>query len=100
MKMNTRAAPRQANVAAEDALITKMIHAAGQATAADSPLLHAAIGLAERIRAAGEEIERARRLPPAIAAAMKNAGMFGLAMPRAWDGPEMDPLTQSASSRR
>ena len=98
--MDTRAAPRQATVAAEDALITKMVHAAGQATADDSPLLHAAIGLAERIRAAGEEIERARRLPPAIAAAMKDAGVFGLAIPRAWGGPEMDTLTQSASSRR
>jgi alkylation response protein AidB-like acyl-CoA dehydrogenase len=100
MKMDTRAAPRQATFAAEDALITKMTHAAGQATAEDSPLLHAAIGLAERIRAAGEEIERARCLPPAIAAAMKDAGVFGLAIPRAWGGPEMDPLTQSASPRR
>jgi hypothetical protein len=54
----------------------KMPHAAGQATADDSPVLQAAIGLAEQIRAASEEIERGRRLPPRIAAAMKNAGVF------------------------
>ncbi|HJZ17010.1 MAG TPA: acyl-CoA dehydrogenase family protein, partial [Stellaceae bacterium] len=72
-------------------------HAAGQATADDSPILHAAIGLAEQIRAASDEIERGRRLPPGIAAAMKDAGVFGLAMPRAWGGPELDPLTQFRS---
>jgi indole-3-acetate monooxygenase len=25
---------------------------------------------------------------------MKQAGVFGMAMPRAWGGPELDPLTQ------
>ena len=25
---------------------------------------------------------------------MKSAGVFGMAMQRAWDGPELDPLTQ------
>ncbi len=69
-------------------------HAPGQATADDSPVLHAAIGLAEQIRAASDEIERGRRLPPGIAAAMKDAGVFGMAMPRVWGGPELDPLTQ------
>jgi alkylation response protein AidB-like acyl-CoA dehydrogenase len=69
-------------------------HTAGQATADDPPVLHAAIGLAEQIRSAGEEIEQGRRLPPSIAAAMKEAGVFGMAMPRVWDGPELDPLTQ------
>jgi len=72
----------------------KRTHAAGQATAGDPPVLHAAIGLAERIRSASAETERARRLPPGIAAAMKEAGVFAMAMPRAWGGPEVDPLTQ------
>ena len=72
----------------------KMTHAAGQATADDSHVLHAAIGLAEQIRAASDEIERGRRIPPDIAAAMKDAGVFGMAMPRVWGGPELDPLTQ------
>jgi alkylation response protein AidB-like acyl-CoA dehydrogenase len=69
-------------------------HVAGEATENDSPILLAAIGLAEQIRAASDEIERGRRLPPAIATAMKNAGVFGMAMPRAWGGPELDPMTQ------
>src|SRR5262245_9141295 len=72
----------------------KRTHAAGQATAGDPPVLHAAIGLAERIRSASAETERARRLPPGIAAAMKEAGVFAMAMPRAWGGQEVDPLTQ------
>jgi alkylation response protein AidB-like acyl-CoA dehydrogenase len=78
----------------EQAPTIKMPHAAGQATADDPPVLEAAIGLAEQIRAASEEIERGRRLPPRLAAAMKDAGVFGMAMPRAWGGPEVDPLTQ------
>ena len=78
----------------EQAPTIKMRHAAGQATADDPPVLEAAIGLAGQIRAASEEIERGRRLPPRLAAAMKDAGVFGMAMPRAWGGPEVDPLTQ------
>ena len=78
----------------ERALPVRMTHAAGEATADDPPVLHAAIGLAEQIRAASDEIERDRRIPPGIAAAMKDAGVFGMAMPRSWGGPELDPLTQ------
>ena len=72
----------------------KVTHAAGEATADDALILHAAVGLSEQIRAASEDIERGRRIPPDIAAAMKNAGVFGMAMPRSWGGPELDPLTQ------
>jgi alkylation response protein AidB-like acyl-CoA dehydrogenase len=71
-----------------------MTHAAGVARPNDSPILHAAIAMAPEIRAAAEEIERGRRLPPAISDAMKKAGIFGMAMPRSWGGPELDPLTQ------
>ena len=77
-----------------EGLPTKMTHAAGEATEDESPVLHAAIGLAEQIRAASEEIERGRRISPGIAAAMKDIGVFGMAMPRVWGGPELDPLTQ------
>jgi alkylation response protein AidB-like acyl-CoA dehydrogenase len=69
-------------------------YTAGEAGPADSPILHAAIALAPQIRAAGDEIERARRIPPPIAEAMKQAGIFGMVMPRAWGGPELDPPTQ------
>ena len=81
-------------VTTEQALTIKTTHTAGRATAEDSPVLHAAIGLAEQIRAASDEIERGRRIPPGIAAALKDAGVFGMPMPRAWGGPELDPLTQ------
>jgi indole-3-acetate monooxygenase len=81
-------------VTPERALPIKKTHAAGQAVAYDSPVLNAAIGLAEQIRAASDEIEQGRRIPPDIAAAMKDMGVFGMAMPRVWGGPELDPLTQ------
>src|SRR5215469_16204513 len=86
--------PQAATVKPTRALPVKMTHSAGAATAEDSPILHAAIGLAEQIRAASDEIERGRRIPPSIAQAMKDAGVFGMAKPRAWGGPELDPLTQ------
>jgi hypothetical protein len=71
-----------------------MTYFACEAGTEDSPVLHAAIGLAEQIRAASDEIETGRRIPRSIAAAMKEAGVFGMVMPRAWGGPELDPLTQ------
>src|SRR6266446_1097267 len=71
-----------------------MMYFAGQAGKEDSSVLQAAIGLAEEIRAASDEIETGRRIPQSIAAAMKEAGVFGMAMPYAWGGPELDPLTQ------
>jgi alkylation response protein AidB-like acyl-CoA dehydrogenase len=86
--------PQPAIVKPKRALPVKMTHAAGEAAADDPPVLHAAIGLTEQIREASNEIERGRRLPPDIAAAMKAAGVFGMAMPRVWGGPELDPLTQ------
>ena len=67
---------------------------AGEALAEDSPILRAAIELGPKIRAAGDEMEHNRRIPPAIAQAMKDAGVFGMALPRSWGAPELDPLTQ------
>jgi indole-3-acetate monooxygenase len=67
---------------------------AGTASVDESPILHAAISLAPQIAAAGEQFEQTRRIPPSIAKAMKDAGIFGMAMPSAWSGPELDPLTQ------
>src|ERR1700722_4963779 len=71
-----------------------MTYAAGQAEPADSPILHAAIALAPEIHTLGNAIEQARRLPTSIVEALKGAGIFGMTMPRAWGGPELDPLTQ------
>src|SRR6266446_3270239 len=93
--MDARLSPLQpTTVELQQRFAINKIHAAGVATADDSPILHAAIGLAEQIRAASDEIERGRRLPPGIDAAMKDAGVFGMAMPRVWGGPELDPSTQ------
>ncbi|HJY49067.1 MAG TPA: acyl-CoA dehydrogenase family protein, partial [Stellaceae bacterium] len=93
--MDARLAPLQpTTVELEQTFAINKTHAAGVANADDSPILHAAIGLAEQIRGASGEIEQGRRLPPGIAAAMKDAGVFGMAMPREWGGPELDPLTQ------
>jgi alkylation response protein AidB-like acyl-CoA dehydrogenase len=94
-KMDARPSALRATIALpEQAPPIKVTHTAGEATAGDSPILHAAIGLAEQIRATSDEIERGRRIPPDLAAAMKNAGVFGMTMPRVWGGPELDPLTQ------
>jgi len=56
--------------------------------------LAAAIALGAEIRAAAGEIEQGRRLPDHIVARMKQAGIFRMAMPQAWGGPELDPITQ------
>jgi alkylation response protein AidB-like acyl-CoA dehydrogenase len=69
-------------------------HAAGHAEPNDHPILHAAIALSPQIRASAEEIEQARRLPASIVVALKEAGIFGMPMPRTWGGPELDPFTQ------
>jgi indole-3-acetate monooxygenase len=71
-----------------------MTYPAGHAAPTDSLVLHSAVAMAATIDAAGDEIEQGRRLPPSIVDAMKDAGVFGMAMPGAWGGPELDPLTQ------
>jgi len=40
------------------------------------------------------EIDAARRLPPEVAARVREAGMFRLTMPKAWGGPELSPAEQ------
>jgi alkylation response protein AidB-like acyl-CoA dehydrogenase len=51
--------------------------------------LAAARALAPQIRAAANAIEQGRRLTPAIVKAMKEAGIFRMAHPHAWGGPEL-----------
>jgi indole-3-acetate monooxygenase len=57
-------------------------------------LLAAAATLKPRIREASAEIEQSRRMPPHIVEAMREIGVWRMAMPRAWGGPEIDPITQ------
>ena len=56
--------------------------------------LEAARELGPKIRAAADEIEQGRRLPMHLVRDMQRAGVFRMAMPRAWGGPELDFLTQ------
>jgi indole-3-acetate monooxygenase len=50
--------------------------------------------LAPKIRAAADEIEQGRRLPLHLVREMQRAGVFRMAMPRAWGGPELDFISQ------
>lgn len=50
--------------------------------------------LAPTIRSASEEIEKAGRLTEGIVHALKEADVFGMAMPRSMGGAEADPMTQ------
>src|SRR5579864_2133173 len=56
--------------------------------------LDAARELGPTIRTAADEIEQGRRLPTQLVREMQRAGMFRMAMPRSWGGPELDFLTQ------
>ena len=49
--------------------------------------------LAPEIGAAGDRIERERRLPEPVLAALMEGGLFRLLLPRALGGAEVDPVT-------
>ena len=63
-------------------------------TDAAEQIVEAALALGPQIRAAVDEMEQGRHLPPALVEAMQQAGVFRMTMPREWGGPEADPLTQ------
>jgi alkylation response protein AidB-like acyl-CoA dehydrogenase len=46
------------------------------------------------IRGAADEIERGRTLPPIVVEAMRDAGVFRMAVPRDRGGPELDIVSQ------
>ena len=50
--------------------------------------------LAGYLREKSAEIDEARRLPPEVAARLRDAGMFRLMMPKEWGGPELRPSEQ------
>ena len=55
--------------------------------------LEAVAALAPRVRAAAGETERARRLPAELVAALAEAGVFRMLVPRTLGGGEVDPAT-------
>jgi len=69
-------------------------------TTADMPvidgttILNGARRIATLLRANAAEVEAARRLTPTVIEALRSIGVFRMAMPRAWGGPEVDLLTQ------
>ncbi len=59
----------------------------------DSDIVKAAIRLAPAVRAARDEAERLRQTPPELAAAITEAGIYQMYLPRSMGGPETPPLT-------
>ena len=47
-------------------------------------------GLGAYLREKSAEIDEARRLPSEVVARVREAGMFRLAMPKDWGGPELN----------
>lgn len=58
-------------------------------------VLAAARALGPAIEAAADEIEAGRCLPAPLLQSMRDAGIFRIAFPRDWGGPEMDILDQA-----
>jgi alkylation response protein AidB-like acyl-CoA dehydrogenase len=54
-------------------------------------VLRAVEALAPQIKAAADTIEAGRRLPPALARALMEAGVFRMGAPRVYGGGEFDP---------
>jgi len=52
-----------------------------------------ALNLVPRIRAMRDELETARQVPPSLAHALAEAGLFQLHLPGSMGGPELPPLT-------
>lgn len=59
-------------------------------------ILRNARALGPQIELAADAIARERRLPDDLVAAMRAAGIFRIAFPRDWGGPEMDILAECA----
>ena len=51
-------------------------------------------GLGAYLKEKSAEIDEARRLPPEVVARVREAGMFRIAMPKDWGGPELSIIEQ------
>src|SRR5215831_11766071 len=63
-------------------------------SAATEEILRSVRALEPEIRAAADAIESERRLPDPLARALMHAGVFRMAVPRVYGGPELDPMGQ------
>lgn len=59
------------------------------------PVLTAAQRLAEKLPALSAEIEKARRIPPAVVEALTDGALLRMSVPKSVGGPQVDPLTQA-----
>ena len=57
-------------------------------------VLAAVRALEPRIREVADTMEAERRLPPALARALMEAGVFRMGVPRVYGGTELDPMSQ------
>src|SRR5207249_9999185 len=57
-------------------------------------VLHTVEALALQIKDAADTMEAERRLPPALAQALMEAGVFRMGVPRVYGGGEFDPMSQ------
>src|SRR4051812_50220308 len=60
----------------------------------------AATALDPQVRAAADDIEQQRRLPAAVVAALADAGVFRMCVPRSLGGLEVDPAAFVAAIER
>ena len=58
-----------------------------------SAIVQAARELGELIEAHADEAERERRLPMALVERLRDAGLLRMCVPKAYGGPECDPIT-------
>lgn len=58
-------------------------------------ILARARAVAPRLRERAEDIENSRRLPPDVVELLRGTGVFRMARPRAWGGPELDAMQQT-----
>ncbi|MFC9891888.1 acyl-CoA dehydrogenase family protein [Streptomyces pilosus] len=58
-------------------------------------ILARARAVAPRLRERAEDIENSRQLPPDVVELLRGTGVFRMARPRAWGGPELDAVQQT-----